>query len=121
MGKHVVRVRRSAGRIPRSRFKIAGAAAFLAVSATMGSLALGHADAATSAGTGAAADVDTTRTYGCPGREVAVSRMSDFTVRVACRYGVKAVGRTQTYLGRNSAIASTRLPARTVAGTLLVA
>jgi hypothetical protein len=68
----------------------------------------------------AAADVDSVRTFACPGTALDVRHGSSSGLRVGCRYGVSEVGRMRGSTTRNGESVTTRLPSRTAGGQLLV-
>jgi hypothetical protein len=70
--------------------------------------------------TAAAADVDSVRTFACPGTALAVTPTGTSALRVACRYGVRQVGRMRRSITRSRSTVTTRLPAGAAKGQLLV-
>ncbi len=116
MPKHLER------RPPRARSRRAVLGAVVAAAAvTPAAVAVGQADAQSSAGSAAkAASVSVTKTYACPGTSVQVLRAERSSAALACAGGVSRVGALRTAAKASAGTASTALPAGTKPGTLLV-
>src|SRR5690242_7088893 len=116
MARHLAEASRVRSRSKRKRL-VPLLVAATAVPVSLAAAGLGGSGAGQAA---AAADIESVRTFACPGTALDITQTGRTDLSVACRYGVRQVGASRTSTVRSQSTVTTGLPSGVSEGQILV-